>query len=451
MPGSHLDTAVEPFVEAPVGNAAPSRRPLTRRTALTSLLSAGLGASLAACGGPSRSVGAGGTVTLRYFFWGDSVRADLINKCIAVFERAHPKIKVKSSFASFDSFWPKLSTAAAGGNPPDVMHIDYAWIRTLGEHGVLADLNAHTGPGKEIDASTLVTSLRTAGMVEDRRVALPLSHNTVSVQYDAEVWAQAGARAPRARMGWDAFMAEALKVTRHTGRKQFGMDNPGQNYMGVETWMRQQGLQMWTERGELGFGRDDMSRYLGLVDGWRREGALAGPDVVPESLPGFPIGTRRVSSNLEWDNQVGGRSTMRGSKLSLGIVPSDTHRSGIYAKPGMLLSAAAKSPYVGEAAQFIDFMINDRQAAKILGTNIGMPPTTSQEGAAEVTDPAVRQVQEYEKKVAATMAPTPPPPADGGASLNTYLVRVAEKLFYERISVDHAVDLFFDQAKVVLA
>ncbi|MFJ8826425.1 ABC transporter substrate-binding protein [Streptomyces sp. NPDC102467] len=434
-----------------MGNDAPSRRPLTRRTTLTALLATGLGTALTACGGPSRSVGAGGTVTLRYFFWGDSGRADLINKCVTVFERDHPKIRVKTSFAAFDSFWPKLSTAAAGGNPPDVMHIDYAWIRTLGEHGVLADLDEHTGPGKEIDASTLVPSLRTAGLVEDRRVALPLSHNTVSVQYDAKVWAEAGARPPTARMGWDAFMEQSLKVTRHTRRKQFGMDNPGQNYMGVETWMRQQGLQMWTEKGGLGFGHDDMRRYFGLVDGWRAEGALAGPDVVLESLPGYPISTRRVASNLEWDNQVGGRSEMRGSKLSLGIVPTDTGRSGIYAKPGMLLSAAAKSPYISEAAQFISFMINDRRVAKILGTNIGMPPTTSQEGAAEVTDPAVRQVQTYEKQVAATMAATPPSPADGGASLNVYLQRVAEKLFYGRVSVDHAVDLFFDQAKVVLA
>ncbi|WP_372351363.1 ABC transporter substrate-binding protein [Streptomyces sp. KL116D] len=432
-----------------MGTEAPSRR-----TALSALLAAGLGTALTACGGPSRSVGAGGTVTLRYFFWGDSGRAELINKCIAVFERANPKIRVKSSFAAFDSFWPKLSTAAAGGNPPDVMHIDYAWIRTLGEHGVLADLGDHTGPGKEIDASTLVSSLRTAGMVEGRRVALPLSHNSVSLQYDAKVWAAAGARPPSAAdapMGWDTFMEQALKVTRHTGREQYGMDNPGQNYLGVELWMRQQGKQMWTEKGELGFSRDDMSRYFGQVDGWRREGALAGPDVVLESLPGFPISTRRVASNLEWDNQAGGRSAMRGSKLSLGFVPTDTARSGIYAKPGMLLSAAAKSPYISEAARFIDFMINDRRVAKILGTNIGMPPTTSQEGAAEVTDPAVRQVQAYEKAVAATLAPTPPPPADGGASLNVYLQRVAEKLFYERVSVDHAVDLFFDQAKVVLA
>ncbi|MFF1359576.1 ABC transporter substrate-binding protein [Streptomyces sp. NPDC058297] len=428
-----------------MGNDAPSRR-----TTLSALLATGLGTALTACGGPSRSAGGGGTVTLRYFFWGDNVRAELINKCIAVFERAHPKIKVKSSFAAFDSFWPKLSTAAAGGSPPDVMHIDYAWIRTLGEHGVLANLSEHTGPGKEIDATTLVSSLRTAGMVEDRRVGLPLSHNSVSVQYDAKVWAAAGARAPSASMNWDTFMEQTLQVTRHTGRKQFGMDNPAQNYMGVETYMRQHGMQMWTEKGELGFGRDDMSRYLAQANNWRKDGALAGPDVVPESLPGYPISTRRVASNLEWDNQVGGRSTMRGSKLTLATVPTDTGRSGIYAKPGMLLSAAAKSPYVSEAAQFINFMINDRRVAKILGTNIGMPPTISQEGAAEITDPAVRQVQAYEKKIAPTLSPTPPPPADGGASLYVYLQRVAEKLFYDRISVDHAVDLFFDQAKVVL-
>ncbi|MFJ8928474.1 ABC transporter substrate-binding protein [Streptomyces sp. NPDC102364] len=429
-----------------MGSAAPSRR-----TTLSALLASGLGAALTACGGPSRSVGAGGSVTLRYFFWGDSGRADLINKCIAVFEREHPKIKVKSSFAAFDSFWPKLSTAAAGGNPPDVMHVDYAWIRTLGEHGVLADLNDLSGSGKEIDTSTVVESVRTAGLVDDRRVGLPLSHNSVALHYDAEVWAKAGARPPTKRMDWDTFMEQSLKVSKYGRYKQFGMDNPGQNYLGVEIWMRQQGLQMWTENGELGFSPDDMRRYFTKVNEWRKEGALGGPDVVLESLPGYPITTRRVASNLEWDNQVGGRSDMRGSKLSLGQVPSDTSKSGIYSKPGMFLGAAAKSPYLSEAAQFINFLINDRRVGKILGTNIGMPPTTSQEGAADLSDPKVRQVQTYEKQVEKTLASTPPPPADGGASLNVYLQRVAEKLFYDRISVDQAVDLYFDQSKVTLA
>jgi multiple sugar transport system substrate-binding protein len=117
----------------------------------------------------------------------------------------------------------------------------------------------------------------------------------------------------------------------------------------------------------------------------------------------------------------------------------------------MFLGAAAKSPYLSEAAQFINFLINDRRVGKILGTNIGMPPTTSQEGAADLSDPKVRQVQTYEKQVEKTLSPTPPPPADGGASLNVYLQRVAEKLFYDRISVDQAVDLYFDQSKVTLA
>ncbi|MEB8337389.1 ABC transporter substrate-binding protein [Streptomyces endophyticus] len=432
-----------------MGSAAPSRR-----TTLSALLASGLGAALTACGGPARSVGAGGTVTLRYFFWGDAIRAELINKCIAVFERDHPKIIVKSSFAAFDAFWQKLSTSAAG-NPPDVMHVDYAWIRTLGEHGVLADLGDHSGSGsgsgKEIDASTLIPSMRTAGLLEDQRVALPLAQNAVSVQYDAAAYAKAGARPPSSRMGWDTYMEQCQAVTRHYKHRQFGMDNLGQNYLGLEVWLRQQGLRMWTEKGELGFGHDDLRHFLTKADTWRKEGALAGPDAVLESLPGYPISTYRAAAELQWDNQVGGRGTLRGSKLTLGTVPTDTGRPGIYAKPSMLISAAAKTPYLSEAAQFINFMINDPRVSKIVGTNLGMPPTTSQQSTSVASDPAVRQVQRYEKEVAATIAPTPPPPADGGASLNVYLQRTAEKLFYGRISVDQAVELYFDQAKVVLA
>ncbi|NEB77702.1 carbohydrate ABC transporter substrate-binding protein [Streptomyces sp. SID14478] len=429
-----------------MGNDAPSRR-----TALSAVLATGLGTALSACGGPSRSAGADGTVTLRYFFWGDTIRADLIDKCVAVFERDHPKVRIKTSFAAFDAFWQKLSTAAAGGNPPDVMHVDYAWIRTLGEHGVLADLGDRSGPGKEIDASTLIPSMRTAGLVAEQRVAMPVAQNAVSVQYDAATYAEAGARPPSARMDWNTYMDQCRAVSRHYKHRQFGMDNLGQNYLGLEIWLRQQGLRMWTDQGALGFGHDDLRTFLAKTDAWRKDGALAGPDTVLESLPGFPITTRRAAAELQWDNQVGGRGTLRGSKLTLGTVPTDTGRPGIYAKPSMLIGAAAKTPYLSEVAQFIDFMVNDPRVSKIVGTNMGMPPTTTQQSGTPSPDPAVRQVQAYEKEVASTLAPTPPPPADGGASLNVYLQRTAEKLFYGRVSVDEAVDLYFDQAKVVLA
>ncbi|MER7202341.1 hypothetical protein CG723_14670 [Streptomyces sp. CB01635] len=426
-----------------MGNDAPSRR-----TALAALLSAGLATG---CSSGARSVASGGTATLRYFFWGDAGRAELINQCIAVFERDHRRIRIKTSFVGFDAYWQKVTTALAGGNPPDLLHVDYAWLRTFASHDLLADLAELTGAGKEIDASAVVPALRTAGLIEGRRVGVPLSRNSIALMYDAGLYAEAGATPPDLKTGWETFAEQTARISKFTKGAQVGVDNPGQNYMGVEMWMMQHGKTAWTEAGQLGFTPDDLHGYLSFIERWRDAGGIAGARVILEAKPGAPITARRAASMFEWDNQVGSRSEARGTRLKLTTPPTDTGTSGLYAKPGMLLSASGATPYRSEAAQFINFMINDRRVAKILGTNIGMAPTTRQEGAASTDDPFVRLTQGYEKRIAGVAAATPPAPGVGGSTLNVRLERIAEKLGYGVISVDEAVDLYFDQAKVVLS
>ncbi|MFC7304337.1 ABC transporter substrate-binding protein [Streptomyces monticola] len=430
---------------APSRSIAPSRSTApSRRAALAALLSAAL---VTGCSGGARSVASGGTATLRYFFWGEISRAELINQCIDVFERGHPKIRIKASFVGFDPYLQKVTTALAGGNPPDVLHVDYAWLRTFAHHDLLADLGEVSGPGKEIDVGTVVPALRTAGLIEDRRVGLPLSRNSIGLMYDAGLYAKAGAAPPDLNTSWDAFVEETAKIRKFTKGAQAGVDNPGQNYMGVEMWMMQHGRTAWTESGQLGYTPDDLREYLTFIERWRETGGIASAREILESKPNGPVTLRRAAAVFEWDNQIGSRSEVRGTPLKLTTPPTDTGRSGLYAKPGMLISAAAATPYLSEAAQFINFMINDRRVAQILGTNIGMAPTTSQQGVASMDDPFVRLTSGYEKRIEDVAAPTPPAPGIGGNTLNVRLERIAEKVGYGALSVDEAVEQYFDQVK----
>ena len=118
-------------------------RNLERRTTLkaagTSVAALGLAAT-AGCGGESGS--GNGTVTIRYSWWGAEERAKKINQTIALFEKKYPKIKVKTDFQTYQSFWGKFPTRAAGGNPPDVFQNAVGFLRKYDKRGILLDLKS---------------------------------------------------------------------------------------------------------------------------------------------------------------------------------------------------------------------------------------------------------------------------------------------------------------------
>lgn len=58
-------------------------------------------------------------MTIRYSRWGAEERIKKINQTIALFEKKYPKIKVKTDFQTYASFWEKFQTQVADGNPPE--------------------------------------------------------------------------------------------------------------------------------------------------------------------------------------------------------------------------------------------------------------------------------------------------------------------------------------------
>ncbi|MEW2254256.1 hypothetical protein [Streptomyces sp. NPDC047869] len=104
--------------DAAGGPTVGTSRNLERRTLLKAAGASAAALGLAAttgCGGGSGS--GDGTVTIRYSWWGAEERAKKISRTIALFEKKYPKIKVKTDFQTYQSFWEKFQTQAAGGNP----------------------------------------------------------------------------------------------------------------------------------------------------------------------------------------------------------------------------------------------------------------------------------------------------------------------------------------------
>lgn len=153
------------------------RPPATRREFLRNSAAAGLvvasGGALAACGGESEPAAArleGGRIS---FLKGPLTTDDLkIHRGYAAeFTRRHPKIEVDVSLFDWGSMVPELTTAYAGPNPPDLLHMSDSFWAKLASQGAFMD----------------VTELVDREDYAETRAAVP-QHYWDSLTYQDKIW-----------------------------------------------------------------------------------------------------------------------------------------------------------------------------------------------------------------------------------------------------------------------
>jgi multiple sugar transport system substrate-binding protein len=124
---------------------------------------------------------------------------------------------------------------------------------------------------------------------------------------------------------------------------------------------------------------------------------------------------------------------------------------GQYFKPSMFMGIAADTGSPEQAAQLIDFMLNDRQAAAILGATRGIPVNES------IREELAPKLKDFDKTIYAYQATlegklnTPPQaPPSGDSALQTTFQRDYDQVSYERMSPREAAQDYVTEAKAEL-
>lgn len=397
------------------------------------------------CGGGDT---AGGKVKLRFVWWGNEDRAKVTEQAIALFERKHPDIDVETSFSGFDAYFQKLATEVAGGNAPDVLQMDYRYLREYADRNVLLDLNSQVGKNLRVD--DLAEAVVDSGVVDGKRYAVPLGQNTQVFVYDIEKWRAAGVAQPKPGWTWQDYQQAAQRLTAASGGKVSGTTDFGREEDWFEVWLRQQGKQLFTADGELGFGREDLKAFWELAGRFRQSRASTPPHVTTQadgSIENSPVGRNLATSEFGYDSSINAYFDTLGKPVGLAPFPSSGGPLGQYAKPSMLISIAKRSKHPAEAAQLIDFLVNDEEAGEILGTSRGLPPNVKvRDAVARSLRGAAKAVFEYEKRMESRLDPTPPAPPKGDGALKRLFPRLNDDVSFGRISVDEAVERFFAEA-----
>ncbi|POX45983.1 ABC transporter substrate-binding protein [Streptomyces sp. Ru71] len=411
------------------------------RAAGASMATLGLAATTA-CGGGDGTA-ADGTVTIRYSWWGADERAKRINQSIALFEKKYPKIKVKTDFQDYVSFWEKFQTQAAGGNPPDVFQNSVAFLRKYDKRGVLLDLKSQIEAGN-LRLSNFREGVTSVGQVDGKQLAIPVGSNTMALVIDKKLFRKAGVE-PKQGWTWDEYF-KALK-TIHDRTKVPGDTGYFAIMYLYDLYLRQNGKAFFTKDG-LGFDQADLTEWW--TDAYNRvkAGIITSPKIVEQDKPKSSVTAGHGASEFTWDNFTVRYSAEGDSEYGLAPIPTtDGKQTGQYLA-SLMLSASARTKHPKEVAQFIDFMVHDPEVGKIMGYDRGILAGTEQYQAYRPTDPVNKEIAQYEEDTAkAGVLGTITPHPSGADTVESAFLRIGGDMAQGKTKVSDAVKQFFSEAE----
>ncbi|WP_367324460.1 ABC transporter substrate-binding protein [Streptomyces sp. HUAS ZL42] len=399
-------------------------------------------AATTGCGGDS-GTSADGTVTIRYSWWGADERAKRINESIKLFEKKYPKIKVKTDFQDYVSFWEKFQTQAAGGNPPDVFQNAVGFLRKYDKRGILLDLKSQIDAGN-LSLDGFREGVTKVGEVDGKQLGIPVGSNTMALVIDKKVYAKAGIE-PKQGWTWDEYF-KALK-TIHDRTKVAGDTGYHSIMYLYDLYLRQNGKAFFTKDG-LGFDEADLTEWW--TDAYNRvkAGIITDPKVVEQDKPKSSLAAGHGASEFTWDNFTVRYAAEGDSEYGLAPIPTtDGKDTGQYLA-SLMLSASARTKHPKEVAQFINFMVHDPEVGKIMGYDRGILATTEQFEAYEPTDAQGKEIARYEQDTAkAGLLGTITPHPAGADTVEAAFLRIGGDMAQGKTKVSDAVKQFFSESE----
>ncbi len=393
-------------------------------------------------------------VTLRMAWWGSEERHQRTIEALDLFAEVNPNVaEVTPEIGTFDSHFDKLAVQTAGGNAPDVFQMSGQYINEYAARGALLDLNQYIPD--IIDVSGWDESVTQHGLINGVMAGLPIGLDAYTVCYDATVIEENGFEVPAVDWSWDDFAEWATNISETMGEGYYGTGDAGGRYEPLETFVRQRGKTLFSEDGAaLGFEKQDLIEWFTYWDDLRKAGVAAPAEVeaAAQEQEQSPLVQGIAAVYWTTSSQYVNLQGLTQNDVALHTMPhSEEGESGSFIRPGLFISAYVDTQYAEESAQLIQFLLNDPDAAAILQTARGVPPSPAvRELLIDQVSEAERHSFEYITQVTdiSTQKNILTPP--GGREVTDLISRTYEAIAFEQTSIEDGVDQIFEEAASLL-
>jgi multiple sugar transport system substrate-binding protein len=317
-----------------------------------------------------------GTALMHLLFWGTATRNKLTNKAVALFQDQNADVMITSQYTTFNNFWGMLDTLVAGGKTPDLVQMDMRYLAKYVKSGLLLDLTQLIY-NQTIDLSDFDPLMLDGSKANNSLYGVPLGGNYQCLLYDSVLIDKANIGAIPPTMNWQTFAEYTTELTRALGKNIYGTGDSSGDLSVYEIWVRQRGKELYTVDGKLAFDVQDLADWFDYWAQLRNNKGCVPPAIqaLASSASG-PATSPLVHGNavfaLPHSNEFEAYQALMKHKIHFLPIPLGA-QPGLYFKPSQLISISTKTPYVNEAAQFIDFIINDPNGIKAIGIERGIP------------------------------------------------------------------------------
>jgi len=413
---------------------------------------------LTACGSSSSSTTAGANETMQLSFWGDASRGKLTSNAIKAFTQdGHPNIAIKPWSADFSSYFNKLNTQIAGGSSPDLIQMDMSYVQQYVKNHILLDMTPLLS-NKAVDLSDFDQGLLANSKDNQIIYGIPLGGNYECMIYDTTIIQEAGVNPPPASWTWDEFAAYTGSISKALASKKIYGTHDASGAMDMfEIWVRQRGRELYTTDGKVAFTADDVSSWFSYWDQLRKAGACAPAQLqatVTGSGPAVSLLAKgKAAFTTGHSNQFNGYQVLTKHPLALQSIPTG-QAPGNFLKPSMLMSIAANSKFVDDAAKFINFLITNPAGVKAIGLDRGIPGSAKARAALNPTLKAAdKAVLAYADLVASSGQSSPRTVLDpaGAGKILTDLGTISQAVGFGKTSITAAATTFYQNAQKTLS
>jgi multiple sugar transport system substrate-binding protein len=434
-----------------------AQHPVSRRNVLAGA------AALAASPLLANFVGAQETAEMLIAWWGSDDRHQKTLKIMKLFEEKHPGLKMNAQYGGLIGYQDKIATQFAGGNAPDVMQISDN-REALVASGRLLQLDDAISSGA-INLSDANKSVIETIKVGGKLYSIPWGLACGCYFLDTKVFSDAGVEVPASDWTWDSYAEKAKAITKATSGKVYGSCDiwaPAgtRSLYPFEFFLRQRGMSTFTPDGQLGFQQAELTEWFTFWDELRKAGGTP-PAEITASEGGFetsPLITGKaamypINSSIASSLQGLTKNKLVCSTFPNGIgskaLAGDKFGSFINSSMQVYINAATKHQDL--AIQFLDFITNDPDAARIHLMARGAPLSAK---IAQLIQPQVSPVEQSMADVVLYVQQKAVPqivswPVTGG-QVQDLMQRSHQAIAFGQDTVEGTVNKFFDEAGIIL-
>lgn len=395
-----------------------------------------------------------GATALGFAWWGNQPRNEATQKAIDIFNQQNPDLTVSTQFFLWDDYWNKMATSAAGKSLPDVIQMDYSYIKQYTDKGQLLDLTPYIENGM-LDVSDIDDNILEMGKLNGGIYGIASGVNGPALFYNKTLLDNLGIKLED-NMTLDDFIVIAKKVKAESGYSANLIDLYS---LYIDQYTRARDIMIQGQKLG-GASAEDYLPYFQLERESVEEGWQLSPDIATagNSIEQDPMVYGSSPETMSWCKINGSNllaayqsAAQEGIEIGMTTVPSENPKKSNYLKPSMLFSISATTRNPEEAVKLLNYLINSSDFYSIMLADRGIP--ASAKIAAEIQTKLSKEdqtVTDYVNQVVTpNCSPLGAPNEDGYNEQADLLRKIDQKVQYGEMTPQEAAEEYFTKGNEI--